>query len=169
MFALAKEIHARSTISQCLAKAFAWNSALAGTSVQLWAEDFSDVFNKESFNSLPEDRMWDCAIDLVLDPNVMNHPGSTFSHDVSVWIQTHLSGTGLSWMPPRDLLTVETWPRILEAADSGSLRHGIQKTLGTRNPYRRILVPGRTTDDREAYTKYRTGCKPDRGLNHWIR
>jgi hypothetical protein len=57
MFALAKEIHARSTISQCLAKAFAWNSALAETSVLLWAEDFSDVFNKESFNSLPEHRM----------------------------------------------------------------------------------------------------------------
>jgi hypothetical protein len=29
--------------------------------------------------------------------NVMNHPGSTFSHNTSVQIQTCLSGTGLSW------------------------------------------------------------------------
>jgi hypothetical protein len=43
--------------------------------------------------------------------------------------------------PPCDLLTVETWPRILNAADSGSLHHGIQKTLETRNLYRQILVP----------------------------
>jgi hypothetical protein len=28
--------------------------------------------------------------------SVMTRPGSTFSRDVSVWIQTRLSGTGLS-------------------------------------------------------------------------
>jgi hypothetical protein len=31
-----------------------------------------------------------------LEQHVMNHPGSTFSHDTSVWIQMRLSGTGLS-------------------------------------------------------------------------
>jgi hypothetical protein len=31
-----------------------------------------------------------------LRKSVMNHPGFTFSRDASVWIQTRLSGTGLS-------------------------------------------------------------------------
>jgi hypothetical protein len=30
------------------------------------------------------------------ETRVMNHLGSTFSRDASAWIQTHLSGTGLS-------------------------------------------------------------------------
>jgi hypothetical protein len=46
-----------------------------------------------------------------------------------------------------------------KAADLGSLHHRIQKTLGTRNPYRWILVPGHTTDVSEVYTKYMSGCK----------
>jgi hypothetical protein len=65
-------------------------------------------------------------------------------------------------LPPHDLLTVETQPQILKPQTRGSLHHGIQKMLGTRNPYRQILVPGHTTADTEAYTKYTTGCKPIR-------
>jgi hypothetical protein len=61
--------------------------------------------------------------------------------------------------PPRDLLTIEPWPQILKLQTRGSLRHRIQKTLGTRNPYGWILVPRRATADTEVYTKYMTGCK----------
>ncbi|KAJ7364394.1 hypothetical protein DFH08DRAFT_798740 [Mycena albidolilacea] len=62
--------------------------------------------------------------------------------------------------PPCDLLTVETQPRILKPQTQGSLNHGIQKTLGTRNPYRQILVPGPITADAKAHTRYMPGCKP---------
>jgi hypothetical protein len=40
---------------------------LAGTEVLSWAADFSDVFNRDSFDSLPERRAWDHAIKLVPD------------------------------------------------------------------------------------------------------
>jgi hypothetical protein len=54
VFAPVKEIRAGSTVSQCLAEAYTRNSVRARTDVPPWAADFSDVFNKESFNSLPE-------------------------------------------------------------------------------------------------------------------
>jgi hypothetical protein len=54
VFAPIKEIRAGSTVSQRLAEAYAWNSVPAGTGVPPWAAAFSDVFNKESFDSLPE-------------------------------------------------------------------------------------------------------------------
>jgi hypothetical protein len=54
VFAPVEEICAGSTVSQRLAEAYARNSAPAGTDVLPWAADFSDVFNKESFDSLPE-------------------------------------------------------------------------------------------------------------------
>jgi hypothetical protein len=72
VFALAEKICAGSTVSQCLAEAFAWNSAPAGTSVPSWAEDFSDIFNKESFNSLLERWTWDHTIELILDSKPAN-------------------------------------------------------------------------------------------------
>jgi hypothetical protein len=52
-FAPAEEIHAGSTVSQRLAEAHAQNSAPAETEVPPWAADFSDVFARESFDSLP--------------------------------------------------------------------------------------------------------------------
>jgi hypothetical protein len=69
VFALVEEIRASSTVSQRLAEAYAWNSAPA---VPPWAADFSDVFNKESFNSLLEKRAWDHAIELVPDAKPAN-------------------------------------------------------------------------------------------------
>jgi hypothetical protein len=167
VFAPVEEICAGSTVSQHLMEAYVQNSAPAGTEVPFWAVDFSDVFNRESFDSLLERRTWEHAIKLIPDakpanckvypispleqkelnafileglstgriclskslmaspvffvkkkdsalrfvqdhralnamtmknwyPLVMSRPGSTFSRDMSVWIQTRLSGTGLS-------------------------------------------------------------------------
>jgi hypothetical protein len=69
---------------------------------------------------------------------------------------------GTLMMPSCDLLTIEIRLRILKPQTQGSLRHGIQKTLGTRNLYRQILVPRCIMADAETYTKYMTGCKPIR-------
>jgi hypothetical protein len=65
-------IRAGSTVSQRLAEAYTQNSATTGTDVPPWAVDFLDVFNKESFNSLPEKRAWDHAIELVPDAKPAN-------------------------------------------------------------------------------------------------
>jgi hypothetical protein len=54
VFAPVEEIRAGSTISQHLVEAYTRNSAHAGTDVPPWAADFSDVFNKEFFDSMPE-------------------------------------------------------------------------------------------------------------------
>jgi hypothetical protein len=61
VFAPAKEICMGSTVSQRLAEAHAQNSALARTAVPPWATDFSDVFARESFDSLLDRRTWDHA------------------------------------------------------------------------------------------------------------
>jgi hypothetical protein len=53
-FALVEEIRASSTVSQCLMEAYVRNSMPAGTEVLSWATDFSDIFDRESFNSLLE-------------------------------------------------------------------------------------------------------------------
>jgi hypothetical protein len=50
---LAEDIRTGSTISQRLVEAYTWNSALVGIKIPSWATDFSDVFNRESFDSLP--------------------------------------------------------------------------------------------------------------------
>jgi hypothetical protein len=67
-----KRFHTRSTVLQHLAEAYTQNSAPAGTEVPSWAIDFSDVFNRESFDSLPERRTWDHAIELVPDAKLAN-------------------------------------------------------------------------------------------------
>jgi hypothetical protein len=38
----------------------------------LWAKDFLDIFEKESFDSLPERWTWDHAIELVPDSKLAN-------------------------------------------------------------------------------------------------
>jgi hypothetical protein len=72
VFALVEEICAGSTISPRLVEAYAWNSAPAGTKLPLWAMDFSDVFNGESFDSLLERRTWDHTIKLIPDAKPAN-------------------------------------------------------------------------------------------------
>jgi transposase InsO family protein len=66
-------VRATETISQRLAEAFAKNSESAKKKSlrdhipeSFW--DYEDVFAKESFDSLPEHRKWDHAIELVGDP-----------------------------------------------------------------------------------------------------
>jgi hypothetical protein len=72
VFAPVEEIRAGSTVSQCLAEAYTRNSVPARTEVLPWAADFSDVFNRESFDSLSERRTWDHAIELVPDAKPAN-------------------------------------------------------------------------------------------------
>jgi hypothetical protein len=63
-------IRATETVSQRLAQAFAKNSDSTSfrDSVPESLYDFEDVFNKESFDSLPERRKWDHAIELEQEP-----------------------------------------------------------------------------------------------------
>jgi hypothetical protein len=46
--------------------------------------------------SLSKSYVWVDVDGVSCCPTVMNHPGSTFLCDVSVWIQMRLSGTGPS-------------------------------------------------------------------------
>jgi hypothetical protein len=59
-----------STVSQRLAKAFTKNSGQASfqDSMPESLHDFEDIFSKESFDSLPNRRKWDHAIELECDP-----------------------------------------------------------------------------------------------------
>ncbi|KAF7377194.1 hypothetical protein MSAN_00139100 [Mycena sanguinolenta] len=65
-------IRATAMVSQRLAEAFAKNSTPAGASIPEGACEFGDVFSKESFDSLPEHRSWDHAIELVPDAKPAN-------------------------------------------------------------------------------------------------
>jgi Reverse transcriptase (RNA-dependent DNA polymerase) len=63
-------VFATSTVSQRLAEAFAQNSKERSfcDTVPESLLDFEDIFNKESFDSLPERCKWDHAIELERDP-----------------------------------------------------------------------------------------------------
>ncbi|KAG6860231.1 hypothetical protein C0995_013904, partial [Termitomyces sp. Mi166 len=63
----AAEIQASQTTSQCLAQAFVANSKPLHSTVPHHLQDFEDVFSKALFDSLPEHKQWDHAIELVLD------------------------------------------------------------------------------------------------------
>ena len=71
---LTEEIRATSNISQRLAEAFHRNSApkTFRDSVPDHLQDFEDVFAKESFDALPEKKVWDHAIELVPDAKHSN-------------------------------------------------------------------------------------------------
>jgi hypothetical protein len=59
-------VHASSTVSGCLAEAFAKNSKLKGFEdmVPTSLHTYADVFSETAFDSLPERRKWDHAIEL---------------------------------------------------------------------------------------------------------
>ena len=64
----AAEIRASSTILQHLAKAFKLNSEASASSncaIPNYLKEFEDVFSKESFDTLPELKQWDHAVELV--------------------------------------------------------------------------------------------------------
>jgi len=61
------EIQATSSVSQCLAEAFKWNSEStpSGRSVTEYLKEFDSVFSKESFDALPESKKGDHAVELI--------------------------------------------------------------------------------------------------------
>ena len=64
----AAEIRAGSTISQHLVEAFKLNSEASAPpdhAIPDYLKEFKDVFSKESFDTLPESKQWDHAIELV--------------------------------------------------------------------------------------------------------
>ena len=71
-FSPPKDICATSTVSQCLAEAFAKNSAPGKDELPEWVHDFKDVFNWEAFNSLPDRQLWDHTIKHVPDSKLAN-------------------------------------------------------------------------------------------------
>ena len=71
----AVEIRAGSTISQHLAKAFKLNSKASAPpnhAISDYLKEFKDVFSKESFDTLPEPKQWDHAVELVLGEKATN-------------------------------------------------------------------------------------------------
>jgi hypothetical protein len=56
------DIRASSTISQPLAEAFKTNSAMFAPPIPDYLGEFTSVFSKDSFDTLPESREWDHAI-----------------------------------------------------------------------------------------------------------
>jgi hypothetical protein len=70
----AEEIRATANISQRLAEAFHRNDAPKDfrDAVPNYLHDFEDVFAKESFDTLPERKIWDHAIELIPDAESSN-------------------------------------------------------------------------------------------------
>jgi transposase InsO family protein len=60
-----EDICASSTISTRLAEAFKANSEADAPPIPDYLKEFSDVFSKKSFDTLPEHKQWDHAIELV--------------------------------------------------------------------------------------------------------
>ena len=122
-FTPAEEICAGSTISQRLAKAFARNSALRSVSSDLpdWVHKYEDVFNKESFDFLPDHRSWDYAIELVPDAKLANckiYPISPLEQkELNAFIEECLA-TG--WICPSKLSMAS--PVFFVKKKDGSLR-----------------------------------------------
>ena len=71
---MAEEIRASQTTSQRLAQAFAANAQprTFRDAVPNHLHDFEDVFSKASFDSLPERKQWDHAIELLPDSKPAN-------------------------------------------------------------------------------------------------
>ncbi len=100
-----KEVNATSTISQWIAKGFARNMDANLGMLQeqilkaLW--DFEDIFTKTLFDSLPEHREWDHAIELVSDlksPHRKLYPLSPIKQaELDKFLDENLS---LGWIRP---------------------------------------------------------------------
>jgi hypothetical protein len=68
-------VHASSTVSGCLAKAFAKNSKLKDFQdiVLTYLHAYADVFSETAFDSLPERCKWDHTIELEHEPSPKFH------------------------------------------------------------------------------------------------
>ena len=88
-------------VSQRLAKAYARNSAPVNRDLPKWVADFDNVFNRESFDSLPDRRSWDHAIELVPDAKPANCKVYLISlleqRELDAFIEEGLS-TGRIWL-----------------------------------------------------------------------
>jgi hypothetical protein len=62
---LSEDICASSTISTCLAEAFKANLETNAPPIPDYLKEFSDIFSKESLDTLPKHKQWDYAIKLV--------------------------------------------------------------------------------------------------------
>ncbi|KNZ72220.1 hypothetical protein J132_04222 [Termitomyces sp. J132] len=91
------EIRASQTTSQQLAEAFAANSQPRPSCniVPHHLHDFEDIFSKASFDSLPECKQWDHAIELILDAEPFSckvYPLAPCEQDeLDVFLQENLS------------------------------------------------------------------------------
>jgi hypothetical protein len=82
-------VRALSTVSRCLAEAFAKNSKLKGfeDTVPTSLHTYADVFSETAFNSLPERRKWDHAIELEREPS----PGFRKVYPMTLTEQTEMN------------------------------------------------------------------------------
>lgn len=103
-FQSSADIRATSTVSQRLAEAHAKNSTPTGN-IPDWVKEYETVFAKESFDSLPDRRSWDHAIELFPDAEPKNCkvyrslPMSRRSLTASLKRDWHLVGFGHPSLP----------------------------------------------------------------------
>jgi hypothetical protein len=81
-------VHALSTVSGCLAEAFAKTSKPKGFEdiVPTSLHTYADVFSETAFDSLPERRIWDHAIELEREPS----PGFRKVYPMTLTEQTEM-------------------------------------------------------------------------------
>jgi hypothetical protein len=81
-------VRASSTVSGCLAEAFAKNSKPKGFEdiVLTFLHTYADVFSDTAFDSLPEHRKWDHAIELECKPS----PGFRKVYSITLTEQTEM-------------------------------------------------------------------------------
>jgi hypothetical protein len=81
-------VRALSTVSGCLVEAFAKNSKLKGFEdiVLMSLHTYADVFSETAFDSLPECRKWDHAIELEHEPS----PGFRKVYPITLTEQTEM-------------------------------------------------------------------------------
>ena len=90
------EIQATSSISQHLSEAFKWNSKISAEApIPDYLHEFDSVFSKKSFDSLPEPKKWDHAIELVPEgknPSCKVYPLSpTEQKELDLFLQENLA------------------------------------------------------------------------------
>jgi hypothetical protein len=81
-------VHASSMVSRCLAEVFAKNSKPKGFEdiVPTSLHTYTDIFSETAFDSLPEHRKWDHAIELEHEPS----PGFRKVHLMTLTEQTEM-------------------------------------------------------------------------------
>jgi hypothetical protein len=75
-------VHASSTVSRCLVEVFAKNSKPKGFEyiVLTSLHTYADILSETAFDSLPECRKWDHAIELECEPSPGDMPQAPYPH-----------------------------------------------------------------------------------------